>query len=701
MLDISTKLTINKDLVDSKNLCDRFTSDELDAIGKVCLDGYKRDRQSRSKWERRNAAAMDLAMQVQVAKTFPWPGCSNVVFPLVTIAALQFSARSYSNLVQGTNVVRYRVIGKEDQLVRERAKRIGKHMSWQVLEQDEAWEEEKDRLLINLAIVGTNYNKSFYDPGLGYPVDEFVMASDLVMDYWAKSVERAARVTQHVPLYKNEVYERCVRGTFRNVRDEGWFNRPPPSSYDTLTIQQDKREGVQDTQPDDEGAFRFHEQHRWFDFDKDGYSEPYICTYEASTGHVVRIISRFDMEAIERKNDIASGRIMRINPEQFFTKYSLIPNPEGGNLDLGFGVFLGPLNESVNSSINQLIDWGTLNNSMGGLFGRGAKMRSGVFTMAPWEWRRVDSSGDDLRKSIYMFPERKPADVLFSLLGLLVEYANRIAGTVDATVGENPGQNTPASTYQGMTEQGMQIYSMVFKRFWRSMKNEFKKRYELNGRYLDTRETFGPGDDFIRREDYLGNPDQVAPVANPRVTSRMMRLQQAIILKDEAKVEPGYDRKEVTLNFLDALEVEGSDRLYPGPEVTGPLPNWRVQVEQLKLEGKKMEFKADQLKWANELMENKRLNNAKIDALEAQAHKLMKEAGAVGVTAEIEALRALIEAHKSYGDMVNERIGLLTQAGSNETGSGSDSGGEGVQRLAGPSSDSGVSQGATNGSGGR
>src|SRR5579864_5493324 len=109
MLDLSTKLTINKDLVEAKNLCDRFKGDELDAIGKVCLDGYKRDRQSRSKWERRNAAAMDLAMQVQVAKTFPWPGCSNVVFPLVTIAALQFSARSYSNLVQGTNVVRYRV----------------------------------------------------------------------------------------------------------------------------------------------------------------------------------------------------------------------------------------------------------------------------------------------------------------------------------------------------------------------------------------------------------------------------------------------------------------------------------------------------------------------------------------------------------------------------------------------------------------
>jgi chaperonin GroES len=336
MLQLSTKLSVNKDLVESKNLCDRFTDEELDQIGKLCLDGYKRDRQSRSKWERRNAAAMDLAMQVQVAKTFPWPGCSNVVFPLVTIAALQFSARSYANLIQGTNVFRYRVIGEETKEVQARARRIGKHMSWQVLEQDESWEEEKDRLLINLAIVGTTFNKSYFDPGLGYPVDEMVSAADLVMDYWAKSVERAARVTQHVPLYKNEVYERCIRGTFRDIRDEAWFSRPPPQTYDAVTIQQDQRKGVDDTQPDDDGAFRFHEQHRWFDFDKDGYAEPYICTYEASTGHVTRIISRFDMEDIERKNDLPTGQIMRINPEQFFTKYSLIPNPEGGNLDMGY-----------------------------------------------------------------------------------------------------------------------------------------------------------------------------------------------------------------------------------------------------------------------------------------------------------------------------------------------------------------------------
>jgi len=695
MLDLEKTLSINRDLIQSPNLCDRFTDADLDSLGRTVIEGYKKDRASRFKWERRMNAAMDLAMQVQVAKTFPWPGCSNVIFPLVTIAALQFSARSYTNMMQGTNVVRYRVIGKDDQSAHDRSLRIGKHMSWQVLEQDQAWEEEHDRLLINLAIVGTSYIKSYYDPGLGYPVDELVTARDLVMDYWSKSVERSARVTQHVPLYKNEIYERVLRKTFRDVRNEAWFGRAPPSDYDSLVIQADRREGTQNTQPDEESAYRTLEQHRWFDFDKDGYSEPYICTVEAATGHVLRIVARFDEDGVERIN---SGKILRINPETFYTKYSLIPNPEGACLDLGFGVFLGPINESVNSGINQILDSGTLQNSLGGLLGRGAKMRGGVYTMAPWEFKRVDMSGDDIRKNVYMFPERQPSDVMFKLLGLLVEYANRIAGTVDATVGENPGQNTPASTYQGMTEQGLQIYGMTFKRYWRSQKEEFKKRYALNKKYLETQKSFGSGEDFIRREDYTGNPDQVAPVANPRVTSTIMRTMQAGAILDAALRIPGFERKEAVKGWLESIEAEGIDRLYPGEGAVQPLPNFRLQIQELKFKEAQMKEQGKKQIEALKLLEQKRVNNAKIAQLEAQALKLLKEASVKDIEVQINALNSLIDAHKDFGEMMNQRIELLL-AGGSEGGEGN-AGGDTDEGRMGKMAPTGANKGSSASTGG-
>jgi chaperonin GroES len=689
MLNLESKLKINHDLIMAPNLCDRFSGDDLDRIGMRVWEGYQRDKFSRSAWERRMNAAMDLAMQVQVAKTFPWPGCSNVIFPLVTIAALQFSARSYSNIIQGTNVVRYRVIGKEEETVRQRALRIGKHMSWQVLEEDLGWEEQHDRLLINLSIVGTNFIKSRYDPGLGHPVDELVMARDLVLDYWAKSIESAARVTQCIPLFRNEIYERALRKTFRDVRDDQWFSQPPPLRQEPQQIQADLRAGVMANQSDEDAAYKTLEQHRWFDFDRDGYAEPYIVTIEEQSKKVLRIVARFDEPDVEHT---ASGReILRITPTQYFTKYSFIPSPDGGAYDLGFGVFLGPINEAVNSGIDQLLDNGTMQNSIGGFLGRGAKIRGGVYTMAPWEWKRVDSTGDDLRKNIVPFPERAPSEVMFKLIGLLIEYANRIAGTVDTMVGENPGQNTPASTFQGMTEQGMQVYGMIFKRVWRAMKEEFKKRYVLNGKFLKTHQDFGPASDFIRREDYTGSPDQIAPVANPRVTSTVMRINQAALVKQSAMQTPGYSLPEVEKEWLMALEVEGIDRLYPGPDKVPPLPNPKAAIEQMKLEGKKMEIQARQQEWANHLMEERRLNNAKIAQLEAQAFKLMEEAKATKNEAEVEqigaklkALDALIQAHKEYSDMVNDRI-KATLGGSDE-----DSKRGGVSGVAEPSGDQGV-----------
>lgn len=687
MLNLDTTLTFDEDLIKQPNICDRFEDWELERIGETAHRGYIQDLQSRARWEKRMQAALDLAMQVTEEKNFPWAGCSNVVFPLVTIAALQFSARAYSNIIQGTNVVRYRVIAKDQGQARERAKRIGKHMSWQVLEEDESWEEEHDRLLINLSIIGSNFVKGYYDASKGYPVGELVMAKDLVMNYYAKSVAKCSRKTQIIPLYRNEVYERCAREVFVDVREEKWFDQPPMPPN---APKDDKRRGMTPPLPDEYTPFMFHEQHTWFDFDKDGYSEPYIVTYEEHSKKVVRIVARVeDIDHVTLKSD----EIIHIKAEEYFTKYSFLPSPDGGVYDLGFGVFLGPLNEAVNAGINQLIDRGTMQNSLGGFLGRGARIRGGSYIMAPWEWKRVDSTGDDLRKNVVPFPERAADEVMFKLLGLLIEYSNRVAGTVDPTVGENPGQNTPASTFQGMTEQGMQIFGMTFKRVWRSMKEEFKRRYGINKYYLEPTQDFGSDDDFIRKEDYTGSPDQVAPVANPRVTSTIMRVQQTTAMKQSAMGTPGYDVYETEIAWLESLEVEGIDRLFPGP---GRVPqghemvNPKVMVENLKEQTKQMKIKADMMIFANQLLEDQRVNNAKIRQLEAQALKLMSEAKSTDGAARLEAFNSLIEAHAQYGDMLNNRIKALLGGGS--SGESDEGGGvQGMARKPGNGSDSSVS----------
>lgn len=689
MLTLSKHIKITQDLIDDKNLCHHFDDKDIVAIAALIYDGYQADKQSRSQWENRMEAAMNLAMQVAVAKNFPWPNCSNVVFPLVTIAALQFSARSYAAIVQGNNVVRYKTVSGSDAQAVDRAKRIGKHMSWQVLEEDEAWEEQHDRLLINLSIVGCNFIKSYYDSSRNHTVGRLVMAKDLIIDYHAESVDAAARVTHRFPLSRNQMRERMLREVFVDCTADAWFAGPPTQGANTGAQDSDRRLGKTAPQGDQDTPFWCLEQHRWLDLDGDGYAEPYICTIEESSKTLLRIVARFErMEDIEFVNGAGSS-ILCIRPTQYFTKYSFIPSPDGGIYDLGFGVFLGPINEAVNTAINQMLDFGTMQNSLGGLLGRGAKIRGGVYTMAPWEFKRVDSSGDDLRKNVFMWPDRAPPTFLFQLIELLIEYSNRVAGTVDSTVGENPGQNTPASTFQGMTEQGMQVYKMIFKRVWRSMKEEFKQRFNLNRIYLPRSTKFGSDEQTIRREDYsAAKADLIAPVANPNVSSITMKLQTAMAVKQSAMATPGYDIPEVERIWLENLEVENIEVIYPGPgkvEQGHEAPNPKAAVEMLKLQGVKMKVDAEKMKWANHLMEDQRLNNAKIHLLEAQAMAAAADADGAQAAMKIEAFEQLLKLHNELGDQMNKRISALLGEGNGE----SSSDGGGVSGMDGQSSDSG------------
>lgn len=688
LLQLPTRLQWTSDVINDSNLTDRFKNEELDTLGTWCYQGYYRDRMSRTHWEKRMTAAMELAIQLQKLKNFPWPGCSSVAFPLITIAALQFSANSYSDVIQGNDVFQYRVIGPDPAgATAKRATRVGRHMSWQVMEQDQSWEEQHDRLFINLAVVGTAFVKTFYDPSLKYPVGEFVSAWDLVVDYFAKDLSTAKRKTQRMALYRNEIYERIEKGLFRNVRNEEWYNQLPMLPEERG--EHDQRSGQSPIEPDADSPFPFLEQHRFLDLDHDGYAEPYTVTFEEKSHKVCRLVARVENEdSVDYSSDFRRKHITSIKPAEYYTKYPFIPNPDGGFYDLGFGILLGPLNESVSTIINQIIDNGTLHNMSGGFIGRGMKIRGGNYTIAPFELKRVDSTGDDIRKNLVLFEPQQPPDMLFKLLMVLIEYSNRIAGTTDSQVGENPGQNTPASTYQGMSEKGSRIYSWIFKRIWRSMKGEARQRYEINKMTLRSAQHYGQENALIQREDYTGDPDQVAPVADPNLPSSVMRMQQAAFVASRAAAVPGYDHEQVEHTVLRAAKVPNINQLYPGMDKAKPLPNFKVQIEELKLKGKEMEIAAKKQEWANHLMEERRLNAAKIMQLEAQAYSLVKGAQDSDVEHKLKALEMAIGMFKDFSSQLTERIGALNDSSGDAGASGGGSMG-GMAAGAGNAGDDG------------
>ena len=657
-MNLKDKFNIN-DLVYEANIATLLSKEDLATIGTCISRDFDTDLQSRSVWEKRTESSLKLALQVAEAKNFPWPNASNIKFPLITIAALQYHARSYPVLVDGNLPVKCRVIGDDKDGTRAlRSTRVEQHMSYQILEEDEDWESEMDKVLITQPIIGCAFKKTYYDPIRKHNISENVLAKDLVVNYWTKSLETAHRVTHVLQMTKNEVYERVARGLWLDVSEGRDQQYATTSISNGLQTAQDKAQGMSPPDTNDSSTpIEILEQHCHIDFDDDGYAEPYIAYVRKDNKQIARIVARYTTEDIERNADEV---ILSIKAEQYFTKYPFVPSPDGGFYDLGFGVLLGPLNESINTIVNQLVDAGTMANTAGGFLSRGIKLRGGNYSFNPMEWKHVDTTGDDLRKGIVPLPVREPSQVLFTLLNLLINYGERIGGAVDIMTGQNPGQNTPAETTRTMAEQGMKIFNGIFKRTHRSLKQEFRKLYRLNQifvnentQYVSNAQSLG----IVLATDYDGPVTDVMPTADPSITSDQQRIQQAAAIAQRVAAAPGlYDRYEAEQTFLKAMKVTNIEKLLPdpkGPNAIQPQPNIKLQIEEMRIRSKQAEIELAMKLGLLKLMADAELNQAKIEKLQAEA-----EIFKIGVLHEGEKLR-LQEINTQIGLRREHRAGIL------------------------------------------
>jgi chaperonin GroES len=277
------------------------------------------------------------------------------------------------------------------------------------------------------------------------------------------------------------------------------------------------------------------------------------------------------------------------------------------------------------------------------------------------EWKHVDTTGDDLRKGIVPLPVREPSQVMFTLLNLLINYGERIGGSVDILSGQNPGQNTPAETTRTMAEQGMKIFNGIFKRTHRSLKQEFRKLYRLNQIFISENTPYvsnSQGEGIVLADDYKGPVTDVMPTADPSVTSDSQRVHQAMAIAQRVQATPGlYNRYEAEYTFLKAMKVTNIDRILPDPKGPNAIPapvNPKLQIEQLKQQTKQAQAQLDMKMALLKLMSEAELNQAKIQKLEAEAEVLR-----IGVLHEGEKLR-LQEINTQIGMARERREGVLS-----------------------------------------
>lgn len=557
-----------------------LTEDRLAGIAAKCIQDFETDENDREEWCKVAELSLKRAKQEkEEQKVWPWRGASNASFPLLTTASLQFAARAYPAIVKGDEVVSCKVVGSDtgmpafgpdgQPLVQQgpegpvpvwaiepgakasRAKRVADFMNYTVFYHLKGWEEDTDTLLHHLPIIGCGFRKIWASGDEQNA--EYVSAMKLVAPMCAKSCEESTRLT--------EVQEGLRLNDLIGLQRSGF--------YRAVTL-------VDSTEHD--GLRTLLEQHCLIDLDEDGYAEPYVVTLDKDSGQLLRIEANFGPDDVMLQDDEEGGKVVvKIRRECYYVKYDFFPSLDGGFYGLGLGHLLENISTIVNNTINQMIDAGTAASAGGGFIGSGVDLGGGgkrkQIMFEPGVYKTVTASGTAMREAIYERTFPGPNPVTFQVLELMLGAARDISSVKDVLTGEarNTGQ---VGTTLALIEQGLQVFTAIYKRIHRSLKEEFGKLYANIGRYggekaaeeyltvLDEMADF--------QEDFTTRDYDIRPVSDPTNVTKMQRMAKAQFLGSFMGT-PGINTQEIQRRIFEAADIEDIDKLFAPPPQPDPL----------------------------------------------------------------------------------------------------------------------------------
>ena len=533
----------------NENLADALDEGELaDMVGDLIGD-YDDDIASRKDWIQTYVDGLELLGMKVEDRTEPWPGACGVYHPLLAESVVKFQAETMMETFPAQGPVRTQVIGKETPEKRDAARRVQDDMNYQLTDVMTEYRPEHERMLWGLGLAGNAFKKVYYDPSLGRQVAMFVTADDVVVPYGASNLETAERVTHVMRKTPNELKKLQRDGFYRDV-DLG----DPDSTLDEVEKKIAERLGFRATTDDRYKLLEMQvdliiDDDKFRDDDDEGVALPYIVTLEKGSNEVLAI----------RRNWQPDDKLKR--KRNHFVHYSYVPG--FGFYAFGLIHLIGAFAKSGTSLIRQLVDAGTLSNLPGGFKTKGLRVKGDDTPISPAEWRDVDVASGTMRDNIMPLPYKEPSQVLYSLLGTIVEEGRRFAGMADLQVSDMSA-NAPVGTTLAILERSLKMMSAVQARIHYSMKQEFKLLKVIIADYTPDTYSYEPeeGDRKAKKSDY-DNID-VLPVSDPNAATMAQKIVQYQAVIQLAQGAPQiYDMPYLHRQMLEVLGIKNASKLVP------------------------------------------------------------------------------------------------------------------------------------------
>jgi hypothetical protein len=498
----------------TENLVKTFNEAEQKQIVDDIVMDYDNDVAGRVDWEKKRDQFYKLWLCHREPKSTPWPDASNVCLPILATACNQFHARSYQAFFSPPSFVKAIPVGAND---KKRARNVEDFMNWQLMnEMEEHYEEETDKLLLNVPIGGSNFKKLYWDGEKDRPCADYVAGPEILVPYRTRDLETARRITHRFWLHLEEIRDRGRRDVYENTDKITAAGMTTAKAQMPAEETRDKIESQAQRTEDNPNLML--ETHKCFQGSKDNKPEEYIFTVDYNSRTLVR--------ATRRTVLLDRGKKVLLN---YFVHYGFIPNPDGF-YTFGLGHFLMTLNEMANTAFNQIFDAGRVSNQPFGFYGRRAGLKRQEIKLHPGKMIEVEDASQ-----VY-FPNMQRLDsALFQVLGNIQQYVERFTSTSDYMAGrESKGTKTPtASGTMAIIEQGMITFNIMTKRLFRSLKKELRTMFIMNQLFLPQEKQYVVQEGFediafpkVTRDDFNG-VRHVIPMGDPSYASKIQRRQEA------------------------------------------------------------------------------------------------------------------------------------------------------------------------------
>ena len=532
------------------NLADIIDPDALAQISLDVASMFDADKSSRSDWEEQYAKGLDLLGLRMEERTQPFRGASAATHPMITEAIIQFQAQAFKELMPAGGPVRTQIMGKETVDKYQQSSRVQDFMNYQITSVMEEYTPEFDQQLFYTGYGGSTFKKVYYDYQLGRMVSKLCLADDVYIPYNGSSVvSQCPRLTHRIAMDSNEYNKRALAGEYIDTPVSTY---EMPSNPSQIKEAVDRLTGIQPA--NDVGEVFLLEQMvdldllGFEDLDENGEATgiklPYVVTMLEDSLKVVGIRRNW------KQNDELKRR------RNYFVHYVLVEGP--GAYGLGFVHLIGGLAKASTSALRQLIDAGTLSNLPAGFKAKGARIADNSDPIQPGEWRDIDAGGAELSASLMPLPYKEPSQVLFSLLGFLVDSGKRLSSTADMQIGDG-NQYAQVGTTLALLERGSMVMSSIHKRMHYAQTLEFKLLFEGFGEYLPDEYPYDvPGASRRIKKSDFNSMVSVQPVADPNIFSSAQRIQLAQMQLQLAQSAPqmhnmyeAYYRMYAALNIRD------------------------------------------------------------------------------------------------------------------------------------------------------